>query len=175
MNKIIEIKGDAGVLGEKVEGQIFLEETPETFFLYCHDWSIDQYVAQWKHAAKYSLCERRVSCFITKFERALEHPKRIDIFTIIPESTVFKRECYGREEEFKDFYITNSFVFITSNPSSHMKNREFFDKIESVYGNPFPIFPFFEEKLEIFYMYLSRSIQGISNWKVSSEKLESLL
>ncbi|WP_413208497.1 hypothetical protein [Rhodospirillum sp. A1_3_36] len=156
-------------------GEIFLEEFPETFVASSHDWSVDDYVRQWRHAVRHSLFEGEISCFITNFSNAFDHPKKIDVFTIIPEARVHEREACGREEKFKDFYITNSFLFITSNPSEHMRDQKFFENIKSAYGNYFPIYPFFSEKLEVFYLYLGRNIQGISNWKVSSEKLASLL
>ncbi|MBU3845589.1 MAG: hypothetical protein H9855_01155 [Candidatus Acinetobacter avistercoris] len=153
---------------------ILLAGEYELFNLSLVDWSKEDYIDQWKHAAKHSLINRRSSCFIKNYENAYHHVKMIGIYTIIPEEVANPRKYFVSEEEASDFFITEKFLFITENEKTFTSNDSF-DEIEKSLENPFPIFYFNKSRVDKFYLYLSDRIEGISNWRITKEDLESVL
>lgn len=152
---------------------ILLDGEYERFNLNLVDWAKKNYISQWKHAAKYSLKNREVSAFIKSYENAQHHVKAIEIYTIIPEErTIHKSDLIS--EDGKDFFITESFVFITENEKTFTTNKSF-KKIKKTYGRTFPIFYFDKNRMDKFYLYLSDRVEGVSSWKITGKDLESIL
>lgn len=154
-------------LDEKTAG-ILLDDHYEKFSLNLKDWTKDDYIKQWKHAAKYSLENRELSCLIKSYECAYYHVKAINVYTIIPAEMIYSD---NRDES---FFITESFLFITENAETFNSN-EAFDIIKNNFGNYFPIYYFNISRLDKFYLYLSEVVAGISNWKVEKNNIESIL
>lgn len=152
---------------------ILLDGEYEQFNLNLVDWSKEDYIDQWKHAAKYSLKNREISGFIKNYENAYHHVKMIGIYTIIPEELTNPQK-YLTSEEGCDFFITERFLFITENEKTFTSNDSF-DEIEKSLGNFFPIYYFNKSRIDKFYLYLSARIEGISSWKITEEDLESVL
>lgn len=158
---------------DEITAGIFLDDVYERFNLNLVDWAKKDYIAQWKHAAKYSLKNREVSAFINNYENAKRHVKVIGIYTIIPEEhTIHKNAPFSEDGE--DFFITESFVFITENEKTFITNKSF-KKIKKAYGRTFPIFYFDKNRMDKFYLYLSDRVEGISSWRITGKDLESIL
>lgn len=158
---------------DEITAGILLDGEYERFNLNLVDWAKKNYISQWKHAAKYSLKNREVSAFIKSYENAQRHVKVIGIYTIIPEEyTIHKNDLIS--EDGKDFFITESFVFITENEKTFTTNKSF-KKIKKTYGRTFPIFYFDKNRMDKFYLYLSDRIEGVSSWKITGKDLESIL
>lgn len=158
---------------DEITAGILLDGEYERFNLNLVDWTKDDYIEQWKHAAKYSLKNREVSAFIKNYENAQHHVKMIGIYTIIPEELTNPNQ-YLTSEDGEDFFITESFVFITENEKTLTTDKAF-NKIKKAFGNYFPIFYFDKNRLDKFYLYLSDRIEGISNWKITNKDLKSIL
>lgn len=77
---------------------ILLDGEYEQFNLNLVDWSKEDYIDQWKHAAKYSLKNREILGFIKNYENAYHHVKMIGIYTIIPEELTNPQEFLISEE-----------------------------------------------------------------------------
>lgn len=158
---------------DEITAGILLDGEYERFNLNLVDWAKKKYISQWKHAAKYSLKNREVSAFIKSYENAQHHVKVIGIYTIIPEEhTIHKSDLIS--EDGKDFFITESFVFITENEKTFTTNKSF-KKIKKTYGRTFPIFYFDKNRMDKFYLYLSDRVEGVSSWKITGKDLESIL
>jgi len=158
---------------QKTKAGIFLEGEYELFELNLTDWNIKDYISQWKHAAKYSLKNREVSALIQNYQHAKNHVKIIRIYTIIPEEFTIHKSALGTKDG-KDFFITESIVFITENEKTFISNKSF-KKIKKNFGRNFPIFYLDIKRMDKFYQYLSDRIEGVSNWKISEKDLKSVL
>lgn len=159
---------------DKIVTKILLNNEYESFDLNLKDWSLADYINQWKDAAQYALECRCVSALITNYESPSSGVKKISIFTIIPEELTDPKYYAFQDKEAENFYLTESFVFITNNIEVFLSNNAY-DDIKKVYGDYFPIIYFDEKNLFRFYMYLSDKVNGISNWKIEKSKLKTIL
>ena len=157
----------------EVFAQILLGGEYENFILNLKDWSKEDYIFQWKHAIENSLKNREVSALMQNYEKAYDHVKAIRIYSIIPEEFT-AGEIGITSDESKDFYITESFIFITENEKT-FTNDIHFNKIKKAYGRFFPIFYFDKQRMDKFYLYLSDRVEGISSWKVTAKDLQGAL
>ncbi|WP_445114735.1 hypothetical protein [Acinetobacter sp. WZC-1] len=168
MLNLIKFFPEEGTVG------IFLDDEYERFILSTKDWTKGDYINQWKHAVMYALKNREVSGIIKYYECAKSKVKKMSIYTIIPEEQTKSSDDFFSESDANDFFITESFLFITENEKTFTSNEPF-DQIKETYGNYFPIFYFDKYRIDKFYLYLSDNIHGMSSWKIKAEDLESVL
>lgn len=147
---------------------ICLGKYVESFKLITSDWDRFDYVNQWKHAVRFSLEYVQPAALIKRYESPRNKISNIEIYTIIPKNFLFDNE------ENEDFYITESFIFITDNILV-LGSKDNFEEIYEGYGNYFPIYYFDADMMECFYTYLSGEIYGISHWGVSAEQIKEIL
>ncbi len=153
---------------------IRLGENYEAFELNLNNWTREQYVLQWKNAAKYAMQKRLTSAFICDYECAKNNIKLIKIYSVIPEEATCPREYLDCDDtENLDFFITESFVFITEDVNK-LKLEDSYEQIFSVYDEYFPIYYLNPDHIQYFYLYLSDRIEGVSNWRISKEDLLSV-
>lgn len=156
----------------EITAGIFLDDEYERFSLNLTDWTKEDYICQWKHAARYALENRDVSAFIKNYESAQQSVKMIWINTIIPEELTDPRK-YLTSEDGQNFFITESVVFITENENTFTSD-DAFNEIKQAFGNCRPIFYFDKNRIDKFYLYLSDRIEGVSNWTITKQDLESI-
>lgn len=162
-------------LNQKVECKILLGENYESFDLNLKDWTLENYIHQWKSAARYSLDNREISAFFKSYESSKKGViKTLSLYTIIPiEMTYSIEECLSKGED-SDFFITERFMFVTENKDSFFSEDDFM-KIKESFYEYFPIYYLDLDNLNRFYLYLSDKVENVSKWKVSKKSLETIL
>lgn len=171
MQSLLTVNTD---IKNKVFVNILLDNKYEMFELNLKNWSKNDYVNQWKDAARYSLENRCVSGLIKNYESSINGVKKINIFIIIPEEVNDPKSFIFQRKIPEDFYITESFVFVTENIDTFLSN-ESYERIKEIYGDYFPIIYFDQNFLFRFYLYLSDRVEGISNWKIKGSMIKTIL
>lgn len=151
--------------------KILLGDDYESFELSTKDWQFEQYVQQWKDAARLLLDTGSTVCLIKHYEAAKDCVKMMHLYTVFTKETAYPL-CDGISDD--EFLITESFVFITQDERVLTKNL-YFDKLFDSYSNHFPIYYFDPNHIERFYLYLSERVNGISSWQVSRQQLGTIL
>jgi hypothetical protein len=158
---------------DKIKVKIRLGADTETFNLVTTDWSLQQYLYQWKHAALLALQTRQTVGFIKSYECSKQHVKTMSIYTIIPKEIAYPNRFQINNEQ-EGFYITESFIFVSEDLNALVSDR-CFDEIYETYDNYFPIYYFNQKKLNQFYLYLSDKVEGVSSWEITFNDLKSIL
>lgn len=154
------------------KAEILLGRYYETFELNTTDWNKSDYIKQWIHAIKSSLDNRDISGIFKNYEKTTPSEiKNMGIYTIIPEEIAYSQ---SENNNTKDFYITESFKFVTEKIEI-LDDDQGFDLINECYGNYFPIYYLNINKLSHFYLYLSEQVEGVSHWKVTENDLKETL
>lgn len=155
-----------------IKAEIFLGGHYETFELNTTDWSKSDYIKQRIHAIKSSLNDRSISGIFKNYEKTTPSGiKNMGVYTIIPEEIAYSQL---EETNTKNFYITESFRFVTERIEILNDDKSFY-LINKCYGNYFPIYYLNINKLNHFYLYLSEQVEGISHWKVTEDDLKETL
>lgn len=151
--------------------KILLGADYESFELYTKDWQFEQYVQQWKDAARLLLDTGSTVCLIKHYEAAKDCVKMMHLYTVFAKETAYPF-CDDISDD--EFLITESFVFITQDEKVLTENL-YFDKLFDSYSNYFPIYYFDPNRIEYFYLYLNERTNGISTWQVSRQQLGTIL